>query len=95
MLEFLKNLAITVVFPMLEAGGKKAIVDWLEQERKNHEKIYKLILVSGYPVIDTVVEDLIDAQGKKIPSALVDDLKAAMEESAQTNGVTLQNLDAD
>lgn len=79
--------------PFIEKQGKAAFVNLLQDMHDAHPTEYKQALVGLYPVIDVQLEDYVKSTPSKVDDRVVADLKAALEESAAANSITLPNLD--
>jgi len=86
------------VIPVLRRFLKPLFVEMintylLDVLKETDEETHKLVLMSGYPVIDTKLENLAMKTKTEFDDFGVEVIKESMEVSAANSGITLPNLD--
>jgi len=97
----MKNLMYSLaesVIPVLRRFLKPLFVEMintylLDVLKETDEETHKLVLMSGYPVIDTKLENLAMKTKTEFDDFGVEVIKESMEVSAANSGITLPNLD--
>jgi hypothetical protein len=66
----------------------------LDPLKEQDPETHKLLLVSGYPVVDTKIENLAMRTKTELDDLGVEMVKESLEVSAANAGIELPNLDA-
>lgn len=91
----LGDILVNWVLPLVQTKGKQALVELLQKLHDTDVVSYTQLVTGVYPLIDLQLENYTKKSKTQIDDRVVNDLKAAVEESAAANGVTLPNLDTD
>ena len=91
----LGELIINTLSPALEIIVTTKLTEILDDLAAKNPEAHKTLCTSLYGPIDVHLEGLTDKTKTQIDDAVVNGFKAAIEASAATAGIELQNLDAD
>lgn len=86
---------IEIFAPIIKLAVKQGVGIALVKFKEKSEEAAKLAVVELYPLVDTLLEDLVAKTETKVDDATVDGIMEALEEYAALNGFELQNLDED
>ena len=91
----LGELIINTLSPALEIIVTTKLTEILDDLAAKNPEAHKTLCTSLYGPIDVHLEGLTDKTKTQIDDAVVNGFKAAIEVSAATAGIELQNLDGD
>lgn len=91
----LGELLINTLSPTLETVINAKLTEILDDLAVKDPEAHKTVVTSLYGPIDVHLEKLTSKSRTKIDDAVVNGIKSAIENSADTAGVDLPNLDED
>lgn len=89
------EILVAALIGPITAVGRDQLSQVLDKWYESKPEQYKAGMVGLYAIVDLQLEPITDTSKTKIDDPFVDALKGAIEDSAQRNGLVLQNLDND